>query len=196
MILNLEEQANFFLLMVALGGGLGLVYDCLRIFRKVIVHNGFLLQVEDGIFWLCAAFFSFWVVLQRNSGEMRFFVILGLFGGMVLYFWGASREVRMIGEGVLGVLGKIFRLFLEILCTPFRLVYLLVRSPLERFGGFCVRKQKKCLYFCKNYVKIKSTRIGRDWKAFCKSKNWLGVNLDEQKRTTTKQRKTTKKKKK
>ena len=33
MILSLHEQARMFLLCIALGGGMGLLYDCLRVFR-------------------------------------------------------------------------------------------------------------------------------------------------------------------
>lgn len=189
MILSLETQVHFFLWMILLGGILGLVYDCLRILRKVISHNRFLLQIEDGIFWICAAFFSFWVILQKNSGEMRFFVILGLFGGMVLYFCGMSREVRFVGEGLLFVIGKILHLFLEILCTPFRLIYLVVRSPLQKIGVFCMKKQKKCLYFCKSYAKIKLTQIQRDWNLFCKNKKWFGVKQNGKQRETTQKKK-------
>lgn len=197
MILSLETQVQFFWWMVVLGGALGLAYDGLRILRSVVPHNGFLVQLEDGIFWLCAGFYSFWVILQNHSGEMRFFVMLGLFGGMVIYFNGLSHGVRWIGEGCLGVLQKIIFLILEILCTPFRLVYLLICMPLQRIGRFCDKKRKKCLYFCRNYAKIKLIGVGANGKTFVKRKLGFGEKPYEQKTksTTNKKSKSTSKRK-
>ena len=55
MILSLHAQAQLFLLTVFLGGGMGLFYDGLRVFRHALRHNAFWVQVEDGLsgFWRC-----------------------------------------------------------------------------------------------------------------------------------------------
>ena len=55
MILSLHAQAQLFLLTVLLGGGMGLFYDGLRVFRHALRHNAFWVQAEDGLFWLLAA---------------------------------------------------------------------------------------------------------------------------------------------
>ena len=54
MILSLHAQAQLFLLTVLLGGGMGLFYDGLRVFRHALRHNAFWVQAEDGLFWLLA----------------------------------------------------------------------------------------------------------------------------------------------
>ena len=82
MILSLHEQARMFLLCIALGGGMGLLYDCLRVFRHSLHHKRFWIQAEDALFWLTAVFLVFGVLLRANSGEVRFFSLFGLFGGM------------------------------------------------------------------------------------------------------------------
>lgn len=79
MILSLHAQAQLFLLTVFLGGGMGLFYDGLRVFRHALRHNAFWVQVEDGLFWLLAVFLVFCVMLHANAGEIRF-----------LRFWGCS----------------------------------------------------------------------------------------------------------
>ena len=73
MILSLHEQARMFLLCIALGGGMGLLYDCLRVFRHSLHHKRFWIQAEDALFWLTAVFLVFGVLLHANSGEVRFF---------------------------------------------------------------------------------------------------------------------------
>ena len=42
MILSLHAQAQLFLLTVLLGGGMGLFYDGLRVFRHALRHNALL----------------------------------------------------------------------------------------------------------------------------------------------------------
>lgn len=66
MILSLHAQAQLFLLTVLLGGGMGLFYDGLRVFRHALRHNAFWVQVEDGLFWLLAVFLVFCVIAARQ----------------------------------------------------------------------------------------------------------------------------------
>ena len=145
MILSLHEQARMFLLCIALGGGMGLLYDCLRVFRHSLHHKRFWIQAEDALFWLTAVFLVFGVLLRANSGEVRFFSLFGLFGGMGLYFLTLSHWVVAVSDSVI-------RLFL-----PFR-------KPLRKFGGFCESWQKKLLQSARVYVKMNKRRFRRDWK--------------------------------
>ena len=101
MILSLHAQAQLFLLTVLLGGGMGLFYDGLRVFRHALRHNAFWVQAEDGLFWLLAVFLVFCVMLHANAGEIRFFTILGLFGGMGLYFLTLSRMVLAVSDKII-----------------------------------------------------------------------------------------------
>ena len=79
MILSLNDQAMLFLFVVFSGALIGAVYDCLRICRKMIPHKLFLIQIEDALYWLATAFFVFFMLLGQNHGEIRFFVIVGVF---------------------------------------------------------------------------------------------------------------------
>ena len=79
MILSLNEQARLFLFVILAGASIGAVYDTLRIFRKMIPHSMILIQLEDAFYWLGTAFFLFFMLLQQNYGEIRFFIILGVF---------------------------------------------------------------------------------------------------------------------
>lgn len=184
MILSLEGQAQLFLLTVLLGGALGLVYDCLRILRRIIVHKRLWIQLEDGLFWLTAVFFVFAVMLGANEGEIRFFAILGMFGGMLLYFLTVSRLVIAISDRVIYVVKKVFLLLFTIIMTPFRLVYLVVHKPLEKAGFFCDKITKKILHSCNFYAKMKMNTVRRDWHIAVKKKQKSGDKPNEQKANT------------
>ena len=170
MILSLHAQAQLFLLTILLGCGLGLVYDGLRVFRHALPHKPFWVQLEDGLFWFLAVFLVFGVMLRASSGEIRFFSVFGLFGGMGLYFLTLSRLVIAISDRIIWLVKYIAVLFFRILSTPFRLVWLLVRRPVLKFGSFCGKKRKKLLHLVKVYAKMKLHRLRVDWKMFRRKK--------------------------
>lgn len=164
MILSLQGQAQLFLMTVILGGILGLVYDCLRIFRHIVAHKRLWVQIEDGLFWMMAIFFVFVVMLGANNGEIRFFTIFGMFGGMGLYFLTLSHLVIAISDRVIYIMQRILGLLFTIILTPFRLVYLIFRKPLRKSGIFCGKIKQKVLHSCNFYAKIKLNKLRRDWK--------------------------------
>lgn len=155
MILSLNAQASLFLLMVAAGGCIGLLYDVLRIFRKMIPHRGILMQFEDGLYWVVVIFLMFLVLLQKNNGEIRVFVLVGAFLGMILYYLLLSPLVNGISDRVVWVIKYVITLFLTIVLTPFRLIYMIIRRPVKKAHHFVRVKQKKLLHCGKFYVKIK-----------------------------------------
>ena len=154
MILSLHAQAQLFLLTVLLGGGMGLFYDGLRVFRHALRHNAFWVQAEDGLFWLLAVFLVFCVMLHANAGEIRFFTILGLFGGMGLYFLTLSHMVLAVSDKIISAVKYMLGLFGRIVTTPFRLLWLVFRRPARKIGGFCEKQRKKLLQSVKLCVKI------------------------------------------
>ena len=166
MILSLHAQAQLFLLTVLLGGGMGLIYDGLRVFRHALPHKPFWVQLEDGVFWLAAVFLVFGVMLHASSGEIRFFSIFGLFGGMGLYFLTLSRLVIAVSDRIIWLVKYIAVLFFRIVATPFRLVWLPLRKPLKKIRGFCEKQRKKLLHSLKLYVKMKLHHLRIDWKIF------------------------------
>ena len=166
MILSLHAQARLFLLTILLGGGMGLVYDGLRVFRHGLPHKPFWVQLEDGLFWVAAVFLVFGVMLRASSGEIRFFSIFGLFGGMGLYFLTLSPFVMAASDRILRLIKYMILLFFRIVFTPIRLVFLPFRKPLQKIRGFCAKQRKKLLHSLKLYVKMKLHHLRIDWKIF------------------------------
>lgn len=167
MILSLHAQARLFLLTVLLGGGMGIVYDGLRILRHALPHRLLWVQAEDGLFWLLAVFLVFRVMLCASAGEIRFFTILGLFGGMGLYFLTLSPVVLALSDRIIRLTAYLLRLFFRILSTPFRLLWLLFRRPAKKMVGFCEKQRKKLLHSIKVCVKIKLHHL-RLWWRMCR----------------------------
>jgi len=166
MILSLHGQAQLFLLTVLMGSGMGLVYDGLRVFRHAFPHKPFWIQLEDGLFWFLAVFLVFGVMLRASGGEIRFFSIFGLFGGMGLYFLTLSHFVIAVSDRIIWLTKYMVMLLFRIMMTPFLLIFLPFRKPLQKIRGFCGRKRKKLLQSVKLYVKMKLNHLRLEWRMF------------------------------
>ena len=69
----------------AMGAGLMALYDLLRLFRFLVRHNAICLGIEDFFYWIFCGFSSFVMLYHQNGGILRFYVIVGIFAGMILY---------------------------------------------------------------------------------------------------------------
>ena len=154
MILSLHAQAQLFLLTVLLGGGMGLFYDGLRVFRHALRHNAFWVQAEDGLFWLLAVFLVFCVMLHANAGEIRFFTILGLFGGMGLYFLTLSPLMLRVFRGLFRLLGRI----LQTLFAPVRFFLKFLKKISKTLFARC---RKWFTITCKHFFDWKHAQLER-----------------------------------
>ncbi len=62
-----------------------ILYDIIRIFRRVFIHSVGAIGVEDFIYWMVVTFFIFSMLFRENNGALRWFSVVGIFWGMVLY---------------------------------------------------------------------------------------------------------------
>ncbi len=118
MILSINNQLFLFLLSVFFGFVIGFFYDFLVIFRKIIKHFKFMVQIEDLIYWTISALLLFFIMLKENHGEIRGFLILGSFIGMILYFSAVSNIFLKISDKILSLIKKILIVTFKILFTP------------------------------------------------------------------------------
>ena len=82
------------------GAVITVVYDCLRIFRRIIPHGNIWIGIEDFFFWMWTALWVFSVLYRENDGSLRSYTILSMVIGMFLYH-------QTISEPLVGFFGKI-----------------------------------------------------------------------------------------
>lgn len=97
------------------GAVITIIYDVLRIFRRVISHGNLWIGIEDFIFWLWAAFWIFSVLYRENDGNLRMYTMIAMGAGMLLYH-------QTISEPVVRILGKILKRLLKILLYPIKML--------------------------------------------------------------------------
>lgn len=105
---------NVFLLHALLMGiFISFVYDILRILRRVIPHNGFLISLEDLGFWIYCAAEVFLLMYHESNGSLRWFAVLGALAGMLAYRRLVSgilvKYVSLFLNRLMGLLGRVLR---------------------------------------------------------------------------------------
>ena len=81
----IAKEGAFWLDCVLLGIAMALVYDCLRVFRRVVPHAGFWISLEDLLYWAFVSFRFFGLLYSENNGSLRWFSVAGAFLGMALF---------------------------------------------------------------------------------------------------------------
>lgn len=151
---GIYREANFFLISILSGCFMILVYDVLRVFRRLVKHGMIWIAFEDMLYWIGCALLVFAMLYQKNNGLIRWFAIGGIAIGMLLYnHFISSWAVR----GIVWILRKI----IHMLTYPLRLAKKSVQKPL----GFCKHKILKLLRKARKLLK----KIGKTVKmGLCK----------------------------
>lgn len=113
----MADETVFMLYSLLLGIIITLIYDLLRVFRRVIAHNIFWISVEDICFWGFCAAEVFLLMYHVSNGTMRWFAVLGALAGMLIYNQTISRFLvkylslilRKLMDGIRKIVSIIFK---------------------------------------------------------------------------------------
>lgn len=102
-------QVKTFAIIAATGMFLGVLFDIYRILRWRFRPQWFITAVADLIYCLLAAAIAFGALLFSNWGEFRFYVVMALLSGVLVYYRLASRYVSKIIIATFKFLAKTWR---------------------------------------------------------------------------------------
>lgn len=151
------SENEFLLHALLMGIFITFVYDILRILRRAVPHGGFMVSLEDMLFWIFCAEKVFLMMYHESDGNLRWFAVIGALAGMFLYKKLVSswfvKYVSMGLEKVIGVLAKTA----DFLLRPFRAAKARAGAAAgaagNRFGrllrGGKRRMKKKLTFFLK-----------------------------------------------
>ena len=112
---TIGQEALLFGIAILVGAGLFLLYDILRIFRRIASHGNIWISVEDFVYWLICTGVVFVMLYWENDGMVRGFALIGLVFGMLIYYLLLSRYVISVNvrilKTVLGYIHKVLRFF-------------------------------------------------------------------------------------
>ncbi len=145
MIVSVSAQAYVFLCTIAGGMAIALVYDIFRIFRKAIKTGSLATYFQDLLYWIFAALIMFLTVYYSNDGELRAYLFIGAFLGVVLYVLLLSRIVMGSSIFLISIASKIIKAVIFVIASPFRLILKVMAVPARkaaRAAGRSVRKAR------------------------------------------------------
>lgn len=128
MILSIKGQFALFLFAVFFGFAAGFLYDFIVIFRKIIKHYKFFIHLEDFFYWVFLAIFLFFIMLEENNGDIRGFLILGTFIGMIIYSFSLSGIFLKASDKILYLIKRFILFVFKLFFIPLECVFELFKK--------------------------------------------------------------------
>ena len=150
-----NTQTLLFIKAVEIGILLGMFYDLIRIFRKIIKHPNWLLQLEDILYWVICMGISFGILYIHNFADIRIFVFIGMILGATLYFCTFSILFMKIATWLIDLIRRIILEIIRIVSIPIKWLIGLIKIPLRLFRHQCQRANQ--------YKKIRVRQMKRGW---------------------------------
>ena len=116
------KQLHLFLISGLYGILLGIWYEFFRTLRKNFVHKNRMVHLEDIIFCLTAAAGLFILFQVFNQGMIRFYCLVGLECGTLLYFFLLSKWTGKVLLYFVKFISNIIKILSTIFLFPVKLI--------------------------------------------------------------------------
>lgn len=123
------------------GIAIGIFFDIFRILRKSFKTSNIITYIEDVIFWLISGLFFIFILFKFNNGQIRNYVIIGIFFGIIIYMLTISRYFIKINVKIIEVIKKI-------LFYPIKIITNLINKATKPISFIVINIRK----ICKNFV--------------------------------------------
>lgn len=144
-----SEQLKFFVISLAVGFAMGVVYEVFRLIRLISPKNRILCFVCDVLFMSLASLISFVLTVVINLGIVRWYILLGEVLGFFVYMRTAGR----VSGAIFRLIRKVIVKVLWIIFTPLRLLWhLIVRifsklaKKIKKIVKTLLKNRKRILY--------------------------------------------------
>ena len=104
------SQEQIFIFFFIIGITIGIIFDIFRVIRKSFKTPDLITFIEDLIFLIITSFLIIFSIIKLNGGEIRFYLFLGIFVGILIYFLTISNLCVIILSGFVRICKKIFKI--------------------------------------------------------------------------------------
>ena len=109
------NEVDIFFRAIILGVIFALIYDFIRIIRRIVFKSFIIMGLEDILYWLIMAVMTCVFLYKVNGGVIRSYIITGIAAGMILYELSIGRfAVKYLTIALRFILGKICKIFEKI----------------------------------------------------------------------------------
>jgi spore cortex biosynthesis protein YabQ len=131
MILSVSSQAYAFILSVAGGMVIALVYDAFRVFRKAVKTGRIVTNVQDLLYWLIVSVIMFLTLFFSNDGELRAYLFVGAFLGVVLYTLLFSKIVMGSSLFIIRIATTVVKAMVRFISIPVKCIIKYIKRMRE-----------------------------------------------------------------
>ncbi len=121
------SQEQIFILFFIIGLIIGITFDFFRGIRKNFKASDFTTLVEDIVFLGFTTFLIIFSVIRINGGEVRFYLFLAIFFGILLY----SLTISSLCVIIFSVIVRICKKMLQVPFLMFKKVVKALKKPLK-----------------------------------------------------------------
>lgn len=107
MEITVAGQTWIFLMSVALGAALGVLYDVFRIVRIAVRTPPAVVLVEDLAFSIVCTTATFLFLIGADKGQLRMFLLIGEASGFALYYCTVGTLIIGAARGIIAVVKRI-----------------------------------------------------------------------------------------
>ena len=79
------SQEQIFIFFFIIGIIIGLIFDIFKVLRKSFKTPDIITFIEDLIFIIVSGILTICGIIKLNGGEVRFYLFLGIFFGIIIY---------------------------------------------------------------------------------------------------------------
>lgn len=142
-----SSQALLFMTSVEIGIIMGIIFDLIRIFRKIIKHPNFLVQIEDLLFWMMCGLVAFYLLYINNYAAIRPFAFLGMLLGAIFYFASFSLLFMKVATLIIDYVRACIKYLWHLFLIPLKGLVTMIKKPLryikEQYKQFEEEKNRK-----------------------------------------------------
>lgn len=133
-------QGRLFIMALFWGMIIAAEYDCIRIFRRVVIHRKlWTTSAEDIIYWLIVGIQVFCLLYENSNGVVRGFLIGAMIVGAVIYRYGIGRFfVRYVSQIIIFLLKPLKKML--------RFIKMYLRKFFAKFKKLCSAIKNKLFH--------------------------------------------------
>lgn len=152
---TVSTQATVFLWTIIGGMVIALIYDIFRIFRKAVKTGSLITFMQDILYWIIVAAIMFLTIYYSNDGELRAYLFIGAFLGVVLYALLFSRMIMGSSLFIIKLVTNILKAVVFFTSYPFRMILKILAVPTKKLARKAVKSFRKA----RSNGRVKATKI-------------------------------------
>ena len=141
------NEVDIFFRTIILGVLFALIYDFIRIIRRIIFKSFIIMGLEDILYWLIMSVMTCVFLYKVNGGVIRLYIITGIAAGMILYELSIGRfavkYLTIVLRFILRKICEIFKKIQKILYLGLKKVFKPIKILCNKFNVKILRGSKR-----------------------------------------------------